>query len=115
MTWPTHDGETQADHQDYLDHEALMDYYRTRAIDERHAWEQEQMDRWADEAVGDESFEDLRRRVDEGHYDDVIEDADLDDATRAYFEPITKTGRVLTDAEIEALADEAEAGYDLGP
>lgn len=27
--------------------------------------------------------------------------------------PVTKTGRVLTDEEIEALADEAERGYDL--
>jgi hypothetical protein len=25
----------------------------------------------------------------------------------------TKTGKVLTDAEIQALADEAEAGYDV--
>ena len=25
----------------------------------------------------------------------------------------TKTGRVLTDAEIEAMADEAERGYDI--
>lgn len=27
----------------------------------------------------------------------------------------TKTGRILTDADIEALADEAERGYDLPP
>lgn len=27
----------------------------------------------------------------------------------------TKTGRVLTDAEIEVLAEEAERGYDLKP
>lgn len=26
---------------------------------------------------------------------------------------VTKTGRVLTDADIEALADEAERGYDV--
>lgn len=26
---------------------------------------------------------------------------------------ITKTGKVLTDADIEALADEAERGYDI--
>lgn len=26
---------------------------------------------------------------------------------------VTRTGKVLTDADIEALADEAEAGYDL--
>jgi hypothetical protein len=26
---------------------------------------------------------------------------------------ITKTGKVLTDADIEALADEAERGYDV--
>jgi hypothetical protein len=26
----------------------------------------------------------------------------------------TKTGKVLTDADIEALADEAEGGYDVG-
>jgi hypothetical protein len=31
-------------------------------------------------------------------------------------EPIvTKTGRVLTDADIQALADEAEAGYPVCP
>jgi hypothetical protein len=28
-------------------------------------------------------------------------------------QPITSNGRVITDDEIEAMADEAEAGYDL--
>lgn len=28
---------------------------------------------------------------------------------------VTKTGKVLTDEDIEALADEAEAGYDIRP
>jgi len=28
---------------------------------------------------------------------------------------ITKTGKVLTDADIQALADEAERGYDIDP
>lgn len=35
------------------------------------------------------------------------------DATGPPF--ITKTGKVLTDADIEALADEAERGYDVEP
>jgi hypothetical protein len=34
--------------------------------------------------------------------------------TAAAGEPaVTKTGKVLTDADVQALADEAEAGYDL--
>jgi len=35
---------------------------------------------------------------------------DLDPKTKTYK---TKTGKVLTDADIEALADEAERGYDV--
>lgn len=35
---------------------------------------------------------------------------DQPDEPRTY---VTKSGRVLTDADIEALADEAERGYDV--
>ena len=55
----------------------------------------------------------------DGLYLDEYEDDDLfvavRDALTEWLTPttfVTKTGKVLTDAEIEALADEAEAGYD---
>lgn len=64
-------GETQADQEAYLEHEALVDYMRSQALDERAAWEQEQMERWADEN-SDPAWADLRDRVDRGDYDDVI-------------------------------------------
>jgi hypothetical protein len=48
-----------------------------------------------------------------GHPADDPQDAEDDPGDPAPAVLRTKTGRVLTDADIEALADEAERGYDV--
>lgn len=50
--------------------------------------------------------------TDDDRLDDEYADTSTDDAN-ASGEVVTRTGKVLTDEEIQKLADEAEEGYDL--
>lgn len=93
MSWMDHPPERD-EYASWLEEQALAEFDRQALEAEEQAlqteeWLHAQMQRAADLSA-DPEWDDLQRRIDAGEYDDdiypdSIEDADLDDATRAYF------------------------------